>query len=112
MIQKADPTTLLVSELWVPHLLMEIRFLLDNQDQHLIMVQCIFITEICSKSFTFNVFNEILYQFDIIFKYQNLHRQHDHQHKKLSRGKRKSDILLSKLILWENKIEINTKTLF
>ena len=45
-------------------------------------------------------------------KKQNFHRQHDHQHKKLSRGKHKSDIRLSKLIFWENKIEINTKTLY
>ena len=76
------------------------------------MVQCIFITEICSKIFIFAVFNEILCQFDIILQNQNFHRQHDHQHKKLARGNRKSDILLSKLILWENKIEINTKTLY
>ena len=71
-----------------------------------------FTTEICSRNFNFIVFNEFPCQFDIILQNQNFHRQHDHQHKKLSRGKRKSDILLSKLILWENKIEINTKTLY
>ena len=76
------------------------------------MVQCIFTSEICSKNFNFAVFDEFRCQFDIILQNQNFHRQHDHQHKKLARGKRKSDILLSKLILWENKIEINTKTLF
>ena len=76
------------------------------------MVQCIFITEICSKNFNFAVFDEFRCQFDIILQNQNFHRQHDHQHKKLALFKRKSDILLSKLILWENKIEINTKTLF
>ena len=76
------------------------------------MVQCIFTTEICSKSFNFAVFDEFRCQFDIILQNQNFHRQHDHQHKKLALFKRKSDILLSKLILWENKIEINTKTLF
>ena len=76
------------------------------------MVQCIFTTEICFKNFNFAVFDEFRCQFDIILQNQNFHRQHDHQHKKLALFKRKSDILLSKLILWENKIEINTKTLF
>ena len=76
------------------------------------MVQCIFITEICSKNLNFTVFDEFLCQFDIILQNQNVHRQHDHQHKILKHDRLMSDILLSKLILWENKIEINTKTLY
>ena len=76
------------------------------------MVQYIFTTEICSKNFNSAVFDEFRCQFDIILQNQNVHRQHDPQHKKLMQDRRKSDIWLSGLIFWENKIEINTKTLY
>ena len=60
------------------------------------MVQYIFTTEICSKSFNFTAFDELRCQFDIISQNQNFHRQHDHQHKILMHDRLMTNILFFK----------------